>query len=140
MFTDTSSHTHITTISLTISFQSLLRLRMLLNLYRQQPLDIFTWMLHGLLDPSAAKSELTQDTVAPPSRARSARMALLSTQLAQAENCPSPTLFQSMALLFLASLKARLTQAQSNPPHLLCELLLRQRKPGRPQQNTLGPI
>lgn len=51
-------------------------------------------------------------------------MALLSTQLTQAENCPSPILFQSMALLFLESLKTFLKQAQSKPPHLLCELPL----------------
>lgn len=81
-------------------------------------------MSHGLLDPSTAKSELTQDTIAPPPCARLARMALVATQLAQAENCPSPILFQSMALLFLESLKTCLKQTQSNPPHLLCELLL----------------
>lgn len=118
-----SSHTSVSTVSLTISSQSLLRLRVLLILYRRQYLDVSTWMSHSRLYPSRAKSEPTRDAISPPPSAKLARMVLLSTLLVKAANCQSPILFQSMPLLLRESLKTCLKHALSKPPNLFCEPL-----------------
>lgn len=122
ILSDMSSHSPITTTLLAISF-GLFRFGILLNLHRQQSLDISNWMSPRLLYPSTAKSEPTHDAISPPTSARSARTARLFTKLPKAENSQSPILFQFMPLLLLELLKSHLKQAQSNPPNLLCELL-----------------